>query len=253
VPPLAVHTQIAKGIADSLQTPALESQRGSLYLGATAPDVRVLTRWERERTHFFDIHNFGEQCSVDTFFASNPDLAEAGCLSESTRAFTAGYLSHLVADEMWIGAVYRPFFGERSELGGSVRANVMDRALQFSMDADVRSDTELMTHVLAAVTGCDLDLEIGFLDRDTLCEWQRVITEFVQSRPDWERFRSRAGKHPAASGQAPSDADFEELARSLPDLVDETLRYLSRERVDQVLRDSLDESVRVVKVYLGCA
>ncbi len=251
MPPLGVHTRIARDAAELLRLPALDAERGNLYLGSTAPDIRVLTRWERQRTHYFDIHNFGEQYSVQAFLDANPALAEAGNLDPRTLAFIAGYLTHLVTDEMWIGAIYRPYFGERSPLGGSLRANIMDRALQFSMDADVRSNDELMLHVVEAVACCDLDLSIDFIDRDTLNRWHEVITDFVQSQPDWERFRTRAKRHLEESGQT-VDADWEDLAKSLPELVDETLRYLTPESVESALSESLDASVRVIKEYVRC-
>jgi hypothetical protein len=53
------------------------------------------------------------------------------------------------------------------------------------------------------------------------------------------------------NGQA-SDADYEELVNSLPELVDETLRYLTPERVDEVMRESTEESLAIVREYLGC-
>lgn len=252
MPPLAIHTVIAKQMAERLRLPALDEQRGNLYLGSTAPDIRVITRWDRERTHFFDIHNFGEQSCVRAFFEGNPAVADAAALTPRTQAFLAGYLSHLVVDEGWIGAVYRPFFGERSPLGGTLRANVMDRALQFSLDADARSDSELMAHVLDAVARCDLDLQIGFIDRESLVRWHEIITEYVQSQPDWDRFRARARQHLAQPGDV-TEAGFAELAESLPELVDEALRHLTRERIDNVMHDSVDASVRVVTEYLACA
>ena len=252
MPPLAIHTSIAKQMADRLSLPALDEQRGNVYLGSTAPDIRVITRWERQRTHFFDIHNFDEQSCVQAFFENNSALSDAGCVSGRTQAFLAGYLSHLVVDEIWIGAIYRPFFGERSPLGGSLRANVMDRALQFSLDADTRADPDFMLHVTDAVARCDLDLEIGFIDHETLSRWHGVITDFVRQQPDWERFRERARRHIAGNREI-SEAEYDELANSLPDLVDETLRYLSPERIDEVMNESLDASVRVVREYLACA
>jgi len=252
MPPLAIHTAIARKMADSLRAPDLDEQRGNVYLGSTAPDVRVITRWERQRTHYFDIHNFAEQSSPRAFLDDNPSLADASTLSQPSRAFLAGYLSHLVVDERWIGEVYRPVFGERSPLGGTVRANVIDRALQFSLDADRRSDPELMAHVVAAVAHCDLDLDLGFIDRETLGRWHGVITEYVQSRPDWDRFRERARKHLQQTGDE-TEAGYVEIAESLPDLVDEALRHLSRERIDEVIRESTDASVRVVREYLACA
>lgn len=251
MPPLAIHTAIARQMADYLRVPELDERRGNLYLGSTAPDVRVLTRWDRQRTHYFDIHNFDDQSSVRAFFADNPSLCDATALSVQARAFLAGYLSHLVVDEMWISAVYRPYFGERSELGGTIRANVIDRALQFSLDADRRADSELMMHVLNEVARCDLELDVGFIDRDTLGRWHGVITEYVQSQPDWDRFRERARKHLQQTGDV-TEAGFVEIAESLPDLVDEALRTLSRERIDGVLRDCTEASVRVVREYLAC-
>ena len=252
MPPLGVHTRIARDAAELLRLPALDAERGNLYLGSTAPDIRVLTRWERQRTHYFDIHNFEEQYSVQAFLEANPALADAGGLDPRTTAFIAGYLSHLVTDEMWIGAIYRPYFGERSPLGGTLRANIMDRALQFSMDADVRSDEDLMLHVMQSVAGCDLDLAIDFIDRDTLNRWHEVISDFVRQQPDWERFRTRARRHLEESGQT-ADGEVDELAKSLPEIVDETLRYLSRARLDEVMGESLVASVRVIKEYVRCA
>jgi Zinc dependent phospholipase C len=252
MPPLGIHTRIAKDMADRLGEQSLDSQRGNLYLGSTAPDIRVITKWERQRTHFFDVHNFDNQDSVPAFLEANPALAEAGTLDDRTRSFIAGYLSHLVADEIWIGTIYRPYFGERSPLGGSIRANVMDRALQFSMDADVRTNGDLMAHVVKAVAECDLDIDIGFLDAETLRRWHEVISEFVNSQPDWERFRLRARRHVEEAGHNVDDA-AEDLARSLPQLVDEALRYLSRERIDEAIGESLDASVRVARDYLRCA
>src|SRR5207247_4032410 len=102
-------------------------------------------------------------------------LANPAQLSPPTRAFIAGYLTHLVTDETWITTVYRPHFGERSPLGGDIRANVMDRALQFSLDAERRRDRHLMVHVLEAVTRCDFVLDIDLIDEATLCRWRAVI------------------------------------------------------------------------------
>ena len=251
MPPLAVHTFVAKQAADCLQLSLLDEQRGNLYLGSTAPDIRVLTRWERERTHFFDLSNFDEQSGISGFFDSYPALAEASRLNAPTASFVAGYLTHLVTDEMWISRIYRPFFGERSTLGGNLKANIMDRALQFSLDAERRNDSELMLHVLEAVARSELELEIEFIDRDTLREWQRVILTFVGQQPDWERFRERARRHIGSSTGVP-DSDFDELAASLPDLIDETLRYLTPDRVSDCLQESLQASVRAVKDYVAC-
>jgi hypothetical protein len=250
MPPLVLHTAIAKNVADGLRLGFLDDERGSLYLGSTAPDIRVVTRWERERTHFFDLNNFDEQDGVAAFFEAHPALA-GGCLEDSARAFVAGYLTHLVMDERWINRVYRPFFGERSPLGGDLRANIMDRALQFSLDCDRRQDADFMAHVVDAVARCDLAFDIGFIDGESLGQWQRVVTDMMGRTPDWDRFRHGARRH---LGFAEADAEqIEEMVRSIPDLVDETLKYLTVERVEDFLREAEDRSLSAVKDYLQCA
>ena len=251
MPPLALHTAIAKEVADRLRAPALDDERGGLYLGSTAPDIRVITRWERERTHFFDLDCFEEQSGITGLFAAYPDLALFSSLSSPTRAFVSGYLTHLVTDETWITTVYRPHFGQRSPLGGDIRANIMDRALQFSMDSDHRRDKALMLHVLDAVSRFDVGLNLELIDEETLRKWRDVIADIVQHEPDWEQFRQGAKRHLNLDATAENGVD--ELMRSLPELIDETLRYLTPERVDAFMEDSLRGSVQAVRDYLQCA
>lgn len=252
MPPLALHTVIAKEVADRLRLRILDEERGNLYLGSTAPDIRVITRWERERTHFFDLGNFEEQSGVSGLFQVYPRLARPASLSRATATFVAGYLTHLVMDETWINTIYRPFFGQRSPLGGDLRANIMDRALQFSLDRERRSDRHLMAHVLNEVARSDLSLEVEFIDGETLRRWQEVILDVVKRPPGWERFRYAAGRHLREAGIESPEA-FEEFVRSLPDLVEETLRYLTPERVQAFVEDSLNGSQETVKEYLECA
>ena len=252
MPPLSLHTSFARRIAERLQATVLDDERGSLYLGATAPDIRVITRWERSRTHFFDLENFEHQDAVSDFFGAHPALADAAGVSPPTCAFIAGYVSHLVMDATWIDRIYRPFFGRDSQLGGSLRANILDRALQYSLDCDTRCDDELMADIVDSVARVDLKLEIDFIDRDTLHQWRGIIADFAKTQPDWDRYRERIRRHLTDNGEGAGD-DPEELALALPDLVDETLRHLSRQRLEAWMNETLDESVAAVREYLRCA
>lgn len=251
MPPLTLHVVIAKEAADRLHHRILEEGRGDLYLGSTAPDIRVITRWERERTHFFDLRSFEEQSGVTGLFQAYPRLASPGTLNRETAAFVAGYLTHLVMDESWINTIYRPFFGERSPLGGGLRANIMDRALQFAMDRERRSDRELVAHVLDEVTRCELALEVDFIDGDTMRRWREIILDVVNHPPDWERFRYVAGRHLREAGIESPD-DFQEFVRTLPDLVAETIQYLTPERVQAFREESLKLSLEAIREYLEC-
>jgi hypothetical protein len=240
MPPLSLHTSLARRIAERLRLDVLNDERGNLYLGSTAPDIRVITRWEREKTHFFDLENFDDQDTVGDFFREHPSLADPTQVTPATCSFVAGYVSHLVLDATWINHIYRPYFGRDSELGGNLRANVLDRALQFSLDSDTRDDSELMGEVVRDVAACDLDIDLGFIDGDTLRQWHRVISDFTQTRPDWDRFKSRILRH---LGETEGDVQD----------VDDLARYLSRERIEEWMNESMDESIAAVREYLQCA
>ncbi len=252
MPPLTLHTVMAKELADGLRHRLLDQERGNLYLGSTAPDLRVITRWERERTHFFDLGNVEEQSSVAGLFRAHPGLARAAALKESTVAFIAGYLTHLVMDEMWITTIYRPFFGEGSSLAGDPRSNIMDRVVQFSIDREKRSDRAVVAHLLDEVARCDLALEIDFIDGETLRRWREVVMEVVNQPPDWSRFRYVAGRHLREAGVETPEA-WQEFLDSLPDLLEQALRYLTPERVHSFLEESRKRGLETVKEYLECA
>ena len=68
MPPLTLHMAVARDANAALRPSARLTQLGAYYLGATTPDIRVLTSWERERTHFYDLHSFEPQSSVDRLF-----------------------------------------------------------------------------------------------------------------------------------------------------------------------------------------
>jgi len=249
VPPLSLHIALARSVSDGVRSDLLDRERGTVYLGATAPDIRVITRWERSRTHFFDLNNFAEQSGLGAFFEENPALAHAGELAPATAAFVAGYATHLVMDETWINMIYRPYFGERSPMGGSLRANVMDRALQFSLDHKRRSDSDLVAEIVDAVTRCDLGLDIGFIDGDSLKQWHRVVVDMMSSEPSWERFSAGAKRHLPNGGDT---SEFEELVRSVPALVDETLEYLTPELLDEFMSEAVNRCHASVQEYVRC-
>ena len=112
MPSLGLHLTAARSLAADLSSPQVEADRGAYYLGATTPDIRVLTKWDRARTHFFDLNDFDDQNGVHRLFEQAPGLRDVSAVDAPTAAFLAGYISHLVLDEDYITNVYRPLFGE---------------------------------------------------------------------------------------------------------------------------------------------
>src|SRR4051812_34188154 len=122
MPALGSHLASARQVAERLSHRDVDVDRGAFYLGATAPDIRIITRGPREDTHFFTLDELAAQDSIARMLAANPRLANVAELDEVTRSFMAGYLTHLILDEHYIERMYREYFGATSMLKGDQRA-----------------------------------------------------------------------------------------------------------------------------------
>ena len=109
MPNPATHIQMASRAAQKVGAPILTENMGCYLIGSTAPDVRVITRQERERYHFAPLEFEAVGAGIAGLFDQYPELQVTA--HAPTRSFVAGYITHLVLDEAWITKMYRPFFG----------------------------------------------------------------------------------------------------------------------------------------------
>lgn len=250
MPPIFLHMALARDIQGELRSPAIEGCAGAYYLGATSPDIRVLTRWDRSRTHFYQLDVYEHQDSVAELFRQHPELARPEALSEETATFVAGYITHLSLDERYIEDIYRVYFGQRSALGGDLTANTMDRLLQFELDRQRREDSTAAADIREALEGCSLAIDVGFLDSETLGKWLQVAIDQTRHPPDWRRFRYQGGRHlPGVSLE--SDAELEEFLERVPVLLQETIDHVSTKQVDSYLEQATVTALTQVRRYLG--
>jgi hypothetical protein len=152
MPPITLHMVVARQVAQELGHEDVPHDSGAFLLGATSPDIRVITRQDRFSTHFFDLNEHNHQDSVASFLETHGRLAQPENLNPATRAWATGYITHLVMDEQYITNVYRQYFARHDELGGSMRANVMDRLLQFDLERQYFTDPERSHSPLRALT-----------------------------------------------------------------------------------------------------
>ena len=250
MPPIFLHMAMARDVQAAVESAALNEHPGAYYLGATTPDIRVLTRWDRSRTHFFDLDVFEHQDSVAELFAQHPELAKPEHLSPETVAFVAGYVTHLCLDERYINDVYRPYFGQQSALGGSLAANMMDRLLQFELDRRRREDPEASAQIREALEGCSLAIHVGFLDSETLAKWLQVAIDQTRHPPDWRRFRYQGGRHlPGVNLE--SDEALDAFLQRVPELLQQTMEHVSTKQVDAYLEQATESASVAVRRYLG--
>jgi hypothetical protein len=250
MPPIFLHMAVARDVSESVTAASLAAEEGTYLFGASAPDIRVIARWDRERTHFFKLDELDHQDSVANFFAAHPELAAAERLNAPTAAFIAGYLSHLALDETWIEQVYRPYFGQVSALGGDEMADTLDRILQYELDLRRRSEPQTRDEIAEALDQCSLALDVGFLDSETLRRWQEVASDQTKYPADWERFRAQARRHLRDRG-VESEADWERFRDQIPDLLQRVIDHVSTEQVDAFLEEGKERAAAAVRRYLG--
>jgi hypothetical protein len=250
MPSLGLHMTIARDLACDLALPAIEADPGAYYLGATTPDVRVLTRWDRADTHFFDLQDFEEQSGVARLFEREPGLQDAQRLDPSTAAFMAGYISHLVMDEDYITQIYRPLFGERSSIAGDAMADVMDKALQWDIDRDARGDNTKAEEIKRALLETAVEVNVGFIARDTLLKWRDASADVIGTPPTVERlvrFLSRRMPDLAFEDETKAAA----FAEQVPALLTRTWEHVGADRIRDYLDGTKTKARRAMKEYLG--
>lgn len=250
VPPIFLHMAMARDVREQLDSETVAQHPGAYYLGATSPDIRVLTRADRKETHFFDLAVTDHQDSVAGLFAAHPRLAKPEELNPETVAWVAGYIGHLALDEEWITAVYRPHFGQLAALGGAGEGDAMDRVLQYELDRRRREDPETAADIRAALEGCSLAIDAGFLDSETLRKWLEVAVDMTRHPPTWERFRYQGGRHLRTAG-IDSEEKLAAFMERIPEVLERTLRHVSTAHVDAYLERSKERALRAAEQYLG--
>lgn len=251
MPPITLHMVLARQIAIELGEKVIAPASGSYLLGATTPDIRVITRQDRRSTHFFDLNEHEHQDSVGSFFGEHPRLVEPERLNQETRDFVAGYVTHLVMDEQYITGVYRPFFAKHDALGGTIRANVMDRLLQFDLDRTYGNDPELKQQICGALSDTVESIDAGFVDSQTLERWRQVTFDVAQRNMDWERMRSMISNHLRFGGLEEGET-LSSFLDSLPELLNETIAHITNAEIDSFVQRSTAAARKAVERYLGC-
>jgi hypothetical protein len=248
MPSLGSHMARAHVVADHVRLEEIDADRGSYYFGATAPDIRVITRLDREVTHFYRLDEYEQQDSVARMFAENPGLAQPAGLDTATTAFMAGYITHLVLDERYIEDVYRPQFGHFSDIADDPRRNVLDRALQYELDRRDREDRDAMLFVRDALIACAPPHDIPFIADEHLVQWRAVAADVAGQEPDYSRFRRMMMRHLDAAGM--SEEEIDAYCESPREVVRDAFDHVTPERIDRFWSNSAEHMLERVRRYL---
>ena len=247
MPNLPLHIHLAQVAAQRLRHPALDQYMGHVFLGATSPDIRALTRRRREEYHFTSLDFDSIGAGVMGLFDSNPHLANSSDHTEQTQAFVAGYISHLIADETWIIEMYRPYFGNPRVFEDEVFGKVMDRALQLELD---RQSMQATRSAIAQIAAASDGVRIGFIPHDTLDQWREWVVALLQRDFAWDRLAFMARRVAAGDTEHPAHRFADEFLQAMPESLERLHQVVPRERVDRFRERALHHLVSAIGDYL---
>ncbi len=253
MPNLPMHIYLARCVAERLDWDWLNDHAPSLYLGSTAPDVRAMTKWPRERTHFTPLSFDEVGAGPAAMFKFHPGLAGSNGVSPATRAFLVGYVSHLVADEAWITDVFRPNFdpspGSAAAVGSELEGHIWDRTLQLDMDRTVLPALDGLLRDGQTWDQAPVGVEVEFLDRDTLSTWSEWVSRFLTWEFSWDRLK-RALNRMYRDDQAVQET-VAAFIEDIPASLDRVYLKIPQVKIESYFRGALKETLLQVRERWG--
>ena len=250
MPLLYLHLSLANEAAELLRHSVVDLNMGDYLLGSISPDVHYIGGDFRKETHFFDLDEQECESGTSLFFKAHPDLAGGSKLDPATKSFVAGYLSHLVADEIWIKDIYRPFFGNSSSLSGDPTANVLDRLLQFELDRREREDKLKKTTIRDELCGSEPQVSIDFMALTALRQWRDFACTMIDRDVTLADFPRLARGFLLPSKKIDAE-QLEPFLSSLTDRLDWVIHYVTPDGLTAFREKVISYSVIVAKEYLG--
>lgn len=248
MPNLPTHFNFALQTLSALDDPSIEAHVGSFLLGCTTPDIRARTKWKRAHTHFAPLEVDRVGVGTEGLFESNPHLSEMAQSSGATRAFVAGYISHLVTDETWITQVFQPYFADRDLFPDPIKASVSDRAVQLDMDREAWEEAPGMDKVIEQLQRSDRGVDVGFIDTETLGQWRSWVSDFSGRPFSWDRLSFLAQRMYRDSEEA--QMVVESFLSSLHTNLRGVYSRVPKKKVKEFREKAVSESTRLIKERL---
>lgn len=181
-----------KGDLSSAARGLLHGQRGPFLLGNTAPDVQTVSGQARIESHFYTLPRDTDRPAHETLFAAHPALAEPSELPPAQAAFIAGYIAHLLLDELWLDDIFLRYFGE--DWASRQRRAFLHNVLRSWADRQDRR--QLNGKVAAALREAQPQRWLPFADDADLCAWRDWLIQQLtpgQTAQTTEVFAKRMG------------------------------------------------------------
>jgi hypothetical protein len=252
MPNLPMHIYMAHQAAQQLDWGFAFDCFGSFYLGSTAPDIRAMTKWPRDRTHFapLSVAEVGE--GARRMFELHPELSDPSSLDPATRAFMLGYVSHLASDEVWITTVYRPNFDTSIQntrlTADQVQADIWDRAVQLDMDRLSLPDVRGPMEAGHAVSCGDEGVSVAFFEDGLLSQWKERVAGFVGREFEWSRLKFALNRMYRDNDEVQQSVD--RFLERMPQSLEEVYERIPEAKVENYQREAVAATIAHVREFL---
>ncbi|MEC7835812.1 MAG: zinc dependent phospholipase C family protein [Chloroflexota bacterium] len=217
----------------------------AIYLfGATAPDIRVITKQDRSVYHFVDLDFDRVGDGIKNMKILHPILNNLNSSDEHTRSFMAGYASHLILDETWITTMFRPFFSNTSLFGNENQGLILDRALQMYLD---KSHWNTLDQNLPRIESCEINIEVDFLKNEPIEDWRNWISTLLNRKFSWGRLEFMASRIAKGDNSHPAIGIAQDFISDPEGGIDDILEKLP----DGILEEFSSESLKNIDNALG--
>jgi hypothetical protein len=223
---------------------ALRGQVGDFLLGSIAPDAWTLGRITRQQAHVLPIPiPPGKEGAVE-LLAVYPTLADPARLTPASAAFVAGYMAHLLVDEIWYHGIFHPcFYCSAPTDPPLARRLVLHNVLRLHCEVQIEDqlDAGLVGMIFAAAAAYAFPL----LDDDALRQWRDLVGAELQPgvpKRSAEVFAERLG--------IPVE-ELLTLLRSPAIIEQEIMGRLPAGQIDRFMSDSVAAARILVDAYLN--
>lgn len=252
MPNLPMHIYLAHQVAEQLDWGSIFDHLGSFYLGSTSPDIRAMTKWPREQTHFAPLSVREVGTGARTMFKLYPELLEESSRSPATRTFLLGYVCHLAADEVWITSIYRPNFDITSKdsrlTDDQIEADIWDRAVQLDMDRFSLPDVSGPLDAGHAVSCGDTGVSISFFEDGLLSQWKERVSSFVGRDFDWSRLKFALNRMYRDNDDVQVIVD--RFLERMPYSLEEVYEKIPEAKVENYRREAVTATIAHVRKFL---
>lgn len=219
----------------------LRAQYGPFLLGHTAPDVQTVSGQRREETHFYTLPPSTATPAAQILLETYPELAHAERLSPAHAAFIAGYMAHLLADELWWWEIFHPFFGPHAGWDSWEERLFLHNVLRTWLDE--QDQARLNGGERIALAAVEPQGWLPFVRDEDLRAWRDDLVEQLQPG---HRIRTAE----VFAGRMGVPAEAVEAAAHSPERMAWIFRHVPLERLRLYREEVTHRSARLLNDYL---